>query len=743
MTSTTPTPPPNYRLLRDDERGDSPHPDAQAWQNESKQWCNRLRVGFPYDSVHITPYYAIPTTTPEEKPTDWLPKRDEPYQVSLDEGKTWSETKVASLDLTREAQKTKLFRRPQEPVTDLDGWIPWAGGNRSPVTSGTLVDVKYRDGQINLKRDLADGIWTHASDLPNCDIIAYRLHKPEAAPTVAEPADPYAPFKQALKDGKKVQHRLDKDDRWRDPQGDGSRYGWSLPTHCYRIIEPSVPEDPYKALKEARAAGKVIEHRYKTGNITWLECLNPAWDICYEYRIKPTPSSVMPNTPEIPSGYTELPDSEKKGQWIEGAKFLSFENTWRNYQNRIGIDSEFGCRANCGDRIIIPKPIWRLPSPPPNQSWHRTDGWTEEMLPDGWRPLLEGETIEMGEEGDEMDVGSGKWSYQRAVANRPAKATDYRWRTRRPLPQPAEQVVNVTAPTWHNPENVPADKVPEGWRFLTVEEAHARSGKRFPVTEFRMWYLDEFYADYTGTDTCVTSFTYIIPSTIPIPGSVVVEDRVSKFPLKCPDCGAEADTWRDSELRQQAERYLCDRWITFPGSGYTNHVCQKTKQSPEPTEQQPNQTNINNMNTSTTATNTTPAVELPLQGQHYATKYRQGKILAANSNGVVLEYGPKKDPQTEHFTLEQWKIALPVYIPSKRELRQQAKASRVNLTDADCRNIVATAAPTTRRSIFRAIRLRAFYLTTGMTAGTLFGKTIVTKAITVVPGVIEWFSNLM
>jgi hypothetical protein len=40
----------------------------------------------------------------------------------------------------------------------------------------------------------------------------------------------------------------------------------------------------------------------------------------------------------------------------------------------------------------IPAPAWQLPPPPPGRQWHRVDGWTEEMLPQGYRPLLVGET---------------------------------------------------------------------------------------------------------------------------------------------------------------------------------------------------------------------------------------------------------------------------------------------------------------------------------------------------------------
>lgn len=41
--------------------------------------------------------------------------------------------------------------------------------------------------------------------------------------------------------------------------------------------------------------------------------------------------------------------------------------------------------------LVNVKP-WSLQDPPEGKQWHRDDGWTEEMLPRGFRPLLLGET---------------------------------------------------------------------------------------------------------------------------------------------------------------------------------------------------------------------------------------------------------------------------------------------------------------------------------------------------------------
>ena len=87
--------------------------------------------------------------------------------------------------------------------------------------------------------------------------------------------------------------------------------------------------DPYAELKEAHAAGKMIQVRPKVRtkdwHDEWQDCI-PTWGDDYEYRIKPTPT-------------------------------------------------------------------FQLPPPPPGMRWHREDGWEEGDLPQGWRPLYDEEEI--------------------------------------------------------------------------------------------------------------------------------------------------------------------------------------------------------------------------------------------------------------------------------------------------------------------------------------------------------------
>lgn len=79
---------------------------------------------------------------------------------------------------------------------------------------------------------------------------------------------------------------------------------------------------------------------------------------------------------------------------------------------------------------------WKLPDPPVGVKWHRED-WTQDMLPDGWRPLHEGEGHIPG---DEWLNENGSWSRCTVYSAGPAKGYSTHYRTRRPLPQPADPV---------------------------------------------------------------------------------------------------------------------------------------------------------------------------------------------------------------------------------------------------------------------------------------------------------------
>lgn len=101
------------------------------------------------------------------------------------------------------------------------------------------------------------------------------------------------------------------------------------------------------------------------------------------------------------------------------------------------------------ERVIVeesPSP-WRLPAPPEGREWHRTDGWTQEMLPDGWRPILIDEEVQ---EGDEFRNNFGIWlTWMPSCGKSKIGGFHCLHRTRRPLPAPETRRVPL------GPEDVP------------------------------------------------------------------------------------------------------------------------------------------------------------------------------------------------------------------------------------------------------------------------------------------------
>lgn len=83
------------------------------------------------------------------------------------------------------AYKSTKLKSPLVQIVDSEGWIQWNGGEM-PVEKGTLIDVKYRRGSVNLHVKAGEipsgGSIPHRcaidfkhDDVPG-DIIAYRLH---------------------------------------------------------------------------------------------------------------------------------------------------------------------------------------------------------------------------------------------------------------------------------------------------------------------------------------------------------------------------------------------------------------------------------------------------------------------------------------------------------------------------------------------------------------------------------------
>lgn len=155
-------------------------------------------------------------------------------------------------------------------------------------------------------------------------------------------------------------------------------------------IKAATTDDPYARLKAYAKAGARIKCDLK-----WAKGI--VWDWCLpanQYEVHPDDLHL------VPEYAPKHPDAQEN---------------WNQYADR---------------------PAWTLPAPPTGRRWHGED-WKPEWLEGGYRPLLDGEVIEVGDE--YCPCGFGPW--QPAALDSRAycvgvrvNSRAVRFRTRRPLP---------------------------------------------------------------------------------------------------------------------------------------------------------------------------------------------------------------------------------------------------------------------------------------------------------------------
>ncbi|UVX31675.1 hypothetical protein PRB79_gp11 [Klebsiella phage VLCpiS13d] len=90
----------------------------------------------------------------------------------------------AGVKITREQYEAALAAKNE-------GWIEWGGGE-CPVSDRTIVEVRYRNGEVKAAAPADFYEWVHGRPhfvTTGRDIIAYRLHKPQEATKADDESD--------------------------------------------------------------------------------------------------------------------------------------------------------------------------------------------------------------------------------------------------------------------------------------------------------------------------------------------------------------------------------------------------------------------------------------------------------------------------------------------------------------------------------------------------------------------------
>jgi len=152
--------------------------------------------------------------------------------------------------------------------------------------------------------------------------------------------------------------------------------------------------------------------------------------------------------PEAPDPYAELKKALAEGKAIEVYHMEGLHESqqfWKDCPNPDWMPHR--------DYRIKPDSLFQAPPPPPNMRWHSQESWNEYDTPSGYRLLVEGETIQHGDEfyekgwrkaSEDLIFGVGKTIKPIATA----------FRTTRPLTFTHEGKTW----TWHRPgDPMPCD----------------------------------------------------------------------------------------------------------------------------------------------------------------------------------------------------------------------------------------------------------------------------------------------
>lgn len=168
-------------------------------------------------------------------------------------------------------------------------------------------------------------------------------------------------------------------------------------------------------------AGQPIEWKYSCpGEEKWLSTNTLSGLMTNEHRTAPKPDS-----------FADLKAAHAAGKRIE---FFNCLQQWQYAENPFWAEgTEYRIAPwTLADHMRRFFPAWAEKTMP----LHRTD-WTEDMLPDGWRPLLLDELLKLG---DEFLRHGTDWKIDDRIDGAGVQNDWLPRRTRRPLPSPPKMV---------------------------------------------------------------------------------------------------------------------------------------------------------------------------------------------------------------------------------------------------------------------------------------------------------------
>ena len=160
--------------------------------------------------------------------------------------------------------------------------------------------------------------------------------------------------------------------------------------------------------------------QYNCTDVTPYEAITNNRQIRLEFVNPPTgldhhnPHNLTPD--QVGAGYRLITEFEAKNNIHQDQVETWFGSTepigWRkfpvlNMKENWGASMRVPVSCPFHTSPVLVKPVWEMPKAPAGKQWH-TDGWKEEDLPSGWRPLL---LNEKREDEDEMQYCPEKAPY--------------------------------------------------------------------------------------------------------------------------------------------------------------------------------------------------------------------------------------------------------------------------------------------------------------------------------------------